>query len=124
MKFHLDPRTSLNAFNGYGPGYVTVNNVRHERNLVVLPEAILEEWTPGGFNQLAAENFATLAGRGLEIVLLGTGSRIRFPRPELLRALIDDKLGVEVMDTAAACRTYNILMGEGRKVAAALLLVD
>jgi uncharacterized protein len=124
LKFHLDPRTGLNAFNGYGPGYVTVNNVRHERNLVVLPEAILEEWTPGGFEQLSAENFAALAGRGLEIVLLGTGSRIRFPRPELLRALIDDRVGVEVMDTAAACRTYNILMGEGRKVAAALLLID
>ena len=124
MKFHLDPRTGLNAFTGYGPGYVMVNNVRHERNLAVLPETILEDWTAGGFDSLAAADFAMLAGRGLEIVLLGTGSRIRWPNPELLRPLIEDKLGVEVMDTAAACRTYNILMGEGRKVAAALLLVD
>jgi uncharacterized protein len=124
LKFHLDPRTGLNAFTGYGPGYVAVNNVRHERNLVVLPEAILDDWTKAGFDSLAAGDFAALAGRGLEIILLGTGTRIRFPRPELLRPLIEDGLGVEVMDTAAACRTYNILMGEGRKVAAALILVD
>jgi uncharacterized protein len=124
LKFHLDPRSSLNAFTAYGPGYVMVNNARYQGNLVVLPEAILEAWTAGGFDTLAADDFAALAGRGLEIVLLGTGARIRFPRPELLRPLIDDRVGVEVMDTPAACRTYNILMAEGRKVAAALILAE
>jgi uncharacterized protein len=99
-----------------------VNNIRHERNLVVLPGELLEGWTAGNFDALAAADFAALAGRGLEIVLLGTGPRILFPRPELLRPLIEDRVGVEAMDTAAACRTYNILMGEGRKVAAALIL--
>jgi uncharacterized protein len=122
LKFHLDQRTGLNSFTGYGSGYVMVNNARHEHNLAVLPETILDNWTAAGFDELATDDFAQFAGRGLEIVLLGTGARIRFPRPELLRLLIDAGIGVEVMDTPAACRTYNILMGEGRKVAAALIL--
>jgi uncharacterized protein len=122
LKFHLDQRTGLNSFTGYGSGYVMVNNTRHEHNLAVLPEAVLDHWTAAGFDELAADDFAQFTGRGLEIVLLGTGARIRFPRPELLRPLIDAGIGVEVMDTPAACRTYNILMGEGRKVAAALIL--
>lgn len=122
MKFHLEQRTGLNTFTGYGNGYVTVNNTRHEHNLAVLPETILDHWTAGGFDSLSAADFAALAGLGLEIVLLGTGARIRFPRPELLHPLIEAGIGVEVMDTPAACRTYNILMGEGRKVAAALIV--
>ena len=122
MKFHLDTPAGLNAFNGYGSGYVLVNNARFERNIVVLPESIREAWTAGGFEALQAADFAPLAALGLEILLLGTGERIRFPRPELLRPLIDARVGVEVMDTPAACRTYNILMGEGRKVAAALIV--
>jgi uncharacterized protein len=122
LKFHLDPQSSLNAFTGYGAGYVQVNNTRYERNLVVLPESILDAWTATSFEALRAADFAPLAALGLEIVLLGTGDRIRFPRPELLRPLIDARVGVEVMDTRAACRTYNILMGEGRKVAAALIV--
>ena len=124
MKFHLDQRPGLNTFTGYGAGYVLVNQTRHEHNLVVLPEMILDDWTKGGFDSLAAADFAPLLAQGLEIVLLGTGSSIRFPRPELLRTLIEARVGVEIMNTPAACRTYNILMGEGRKVAAALLLVD
>jgi uncharacterized protein len=124
LKFHLEQRTGLNTFTGYGKGYVTVNNNRHDRNLAVLPETLLDNWTAGGFDSLAANDFAAFAGLGLEIVLLGTGSRIRFPRPELLRPLIEAGIGVEVMDTPAACRTYNILMGEGRKVAAALIVAD
>jgi uncharacterized protein len=122
LKFHLDTPTGRNAFNGYGAGYVLVNNARFERNIVVLPESILEAWTVSGFESLQAADFTPLAALGLEILLLGTGDRIRFPRPELLRPLIDARVGVEVMDTPAACRTYNILMGEGRKVAAAVIV--
>jgi uncharacterized protein len=124
LKFHLDQRTGLNTFTGYGGGYVMINDARHEHNLAVLPEAIIDNWTAAGFDNLAENDFAQLAVHGLEILLLGTGARIRFPRPELLRPLIEAGIGVEVMDTRAACRTYNILMGEGRKVAAALILVD
>jgi uncharacterized protein len=88
----------------------------------VTPREPVEAWAPARFEALAAEHFAPLAEREIEIVLLGTGNRLRFPRPEVTRPLIEARIGVEVMDVQAACRTYNILMAEGRKVAAALVL--
>ena len=121
MKLHLSNISGSNAFTGYGEGYVMVNRQRYERNLVVLPDRIVTDWRPAGFDQLSAEDFARLAELAPEIVLLGTGSRLRFPRPELTRALIDAHIGLEVMDIQAACRTYNILAAEERKVVAALL---
>ncbi len=121
MKLHLSNISSSNAFTGYGEGYVMVNRQRYERNLVVLPDRIVTDWQAAGFDQLSAEDFARLAEFAPEIVLLGTGSRLRFPRPDLTRALIDARIGLEVMDIQAACRTYNILAAEERKVVAALL---
>lgn len=122
MKLHLAEKTGQNAFTGYGPGYVAVNEQRHTQSVVVLPDRLITDWTATDFDSLAAADLAPLAELGLEIVLLGTGSRIRFPRPEVLRPLIEAGIGVEVMDVAAACRTYNILIAEDRKVGAALLL--
>ena len=121
MKLHLSNISGSNAFTGYGEGYVMVNRQRYERNLVVLPDRIVTDWRPAGFDQLGAEDFARLAELAPEIVLLGTGSRLRFPRPELTRALYEARIGLEVMDIQAACRTYNILAAEERKVVAALL---
>jgi uncharacterized protein len=121
LKLHLESASALNRFTGYGEGYVMVNGVRVERSVVVLPERILADWPATRFDELAAEHFSMFADLGLEIVLLGTGKRLRFPPPEVLRPLIQTGLGVEVMDIEAACRTYNILVAEERKVAAALL---
>lgn len=122
MKLHLAEITGQNAFTGYGPGYVQVNAARHVRSLVVLPDRLITDWPATGFDSLAAAHLAPLAELGLEILLLGTGSVIRFPRAEILRPLIDARIGFEVMDVPAACRTYNILVAEDRKVGAALLL--
>lgn len=108
-------------FTGYGEGYVMVNRQRHERTLVLMRDHLLTDWQPAGFDDLTAEHFAQLAELEPEIVLLGTGNRLRFPRPELTRALIEARIGLEVMDVQAACRTYNFLVAEERKVAAALL---
>jgi uncharacterized protein len=121
LKLHLDPAGALNTFTGYGEGYVEVNGERIQRSVVVLPERILTEWPAASFAGLAPEHFAALAELGPEIVLLGTGARLRFPRPEIIHPLIRAGVGIEVMDLQAACRTYNILMAEQRKVAAALL---
>lgn len=121
MKLHLSNPSGINAFTGYGEGYVMVNRQRYEHSLVVLHDRILTEWQPAGFDQLSAADFAQLADLRPEIVLLGTGARLRFPRPELTRALIEARIGLEVMDIQAACRTFNILAAEERKVAAALL---
>lgn len=121
LKLHLSNISGVNAFTGYGEDYVMVNRQRYGRSLVVLRERILSDWRPAGFEQLNAADFARLAELAPEIVLLGTGSRLRFPRPELTRPLIEARIGLEVMDLRAACRTFNILAAEERKVAAALL---
>jgi uncharacterized protein len=122
LKLHLEPATAKNAITGYGEGYVMVNRQRFERSLVVLPERIISDWPATSFEALAPEHLAALAGLDLEIILLGTGARLRFPRPEIMQSLIRSGVGVEVMDVQAACRTYNILLAEERRVAAALLI--
>jgi uncharacterized protein len=122
LKLHPDPATAKNAITGYGDGYVIVNRQRFERSLVVLPDRIVLDWPPNRFDDLAPEHLAALAGMDREIILLGTGARLRFPRPEITRALLASGVGVEVMDLQAACRTYNILLAEDRRVAAALLI--
>ena len=121
MKLQASAPSGLNTFTGYGEGYVTVNGERHERNLIVLPERIVP-WGAQSFEALREEDFAVLAALGLEVVLIGTGGRQRFPHPRLTRCLAEARVGVEAMDVQAACRTYNILAAEARKVAAALLL--
>ncbi len=120
MKLHASGPSGLNAFTAYGADHVMVNEVRHTASLVVLPERILP-WRAQSFDALVEEDFAELLPLELEVLLLGTGPRLRFPHPRLTRALTAARVGVEVMDLQAACRTYNILMAEQRKVGAALL---
>jgi uncharacterized protein len=122
LKIHLARSDNQNTFTGYGEGYVMVNAVRHERSLVVLPDRPVESWPVSGVGALQEDDLQFLAGLGVEIVLLGTGESLRFLHPRLLQPLAQARVGVEVMDTRAACRTYNILVAEGRKVAAALIL--
>jgi uncharacterized protein len=121
MKLHRTPGAGLQLFSGYGAGYVSVNNVRYEKCVVVTPQAV-SEWPVGVFESLAAADFGFIAELGPEIVILGTGARQRLPEAELRQALAASGAGVEIMDTRAACRTYNILASEGRKVVAAILL--
>ena len=120
MKLHQAVAAGINTFTGYGENYVAVNGGRLERNSIVLPDRILD-WNVAGFDALRAEDFQVFETLALEIVLLGTGSKQRFPHPRLTAALAKAGVGVEVMDLQAACRTYNILVAEERKVAAALL---
>ncbi|MEK6594413.1 MAG: Mth938-like domain-containing protein [Pseudomonadota bacterium] len=122
MKLHLAPSGGQNLFTGYGPGYVSVNGARQEKNIIVTAERIMD-WNIAGFEALNARDFELLLGLQPEIAILGTGDTLRFPVPMLSRPLVTAGVGFEVMDTKAACRTYNILMAEGRKVAAAILIV-
>ena len=123
MRFSLDSDANHYAITGYGPDWVRVNQQEFRRSVIVTPERLVSDWSPQTFGDLVESHFAVIAGLEPEIVLLGTGVRQRFPRPSLLRPLLERSVGVEVMDTAAACRTYNIVMLEGRRVAAALLLL-
>jgi uncharacterized protein len=120
VKLQPTAPTALNTFTGYGEGYVLVNAQRHEGSLVVTPERILP-WSAASFEALAESDFEALLELQPEILLLGTGPRQRFPHPRLTRALAARRIGVEAMDLQAACRTYNFLMAEDRRVAAALL---
>jgi len=121
MKFHLSSGQG-HTFTGHGPGYVRLGVVEYRDNVLVTPEQIVEGWAPGGFEQLTESDFAALAALRPEVALLGTGAALRFPHPRLTRPLVEAGIGLEVMDTPAACRTFNILASEGRRVAAGVLL--
>lgn len=99
-----------------------VNQRRFVASLVVLPDRLIDPWEPRSAAELTADSFAALEGLALEILLVGTGERMHLLHPRITAALAARRIGVEVMDTRAACRTYNILLTEGRKVAAALVV--
>jgi uncharacterized protein len=122
VKLHLNSADGYYLFTGYGDDHVLVNGQRLDFGLVLGPNLLdRESFVSVSFETLEARHFAHLAGLESEIVLLGTGSRLRFPHPSLTRPLIEARIGLEVMDTGSACRTYNILAGEGRKVVVAIL---
>jgi uncharacterized protein len=122
LKLHADQPNALNTVTSYGPGYFEINAVRYENSVLVMPEGEVRPWPVLRFEDLTAEQFDWLLTLGPEVVLLGTGDRLRFPHPRLTASLARRHIGVEAMDLQAACRTYNVLMAEGRKVAAVLLI--
>ena len=122
MKLHLNSADGYYLFTGYGDDHVLVNGQRLEFGLLLGPTLLdRESLASVNFEVLEEKHFAQLAALDAEIVLLGTGSKLRFPHPSLTRPLTGARIGLEVMDTGAACRTYNLLASEGRKVLAAIL---
>jgi uncharacterized protein len=122
LKIEREQAAGRNLFTGYGEGFVLVNGVRHSSSLVVAGDALVTDWPVGSIAGLVADHFAAILALAPEIVLLGTGAKFAFPDRALLAPVYKAGLGVEVMDTPAACRTYNILLGEGRNVVAALII--
>ena len=122
MKLQSDPHSGANAITGYGNGYVEINQIPYDHAVILKSDGAISEWPVKSFEELEAGHFAQMVDFKPELVLIGTGSRQRFPKPELLKPLIAAKIGFEVMDSQAACRTYNILVGEGRQVLLALLV--
>ncbi|MEP6678396.1 MAG: Mth938-like domain-containing protein [Betaproteobacteria bacterium] len=121
MKFHLQA-PDANIVTGTGPGWIRVGADEYRENVVLLPNGIVKGWAPAGLAALGASDFAALLAHKPEIVLLGTGAAQHFLHPRILAPLSEARVGVETMDTRAACRTFNILVAEGRRVAAALLI--
>ena len=121
MKLRADRIEGQNAIARHGPGGVLVNGVEHRHSVVVPWEGAVLPWPVEGFDALAEAHFTRLIELAPELVIFGSGERLRFVRPAVLRGLIERRIGVETMDTAAACRTYNVLLAEGRSVVAALL---
>ncbi|MHB0974154.1 MAG: Mth938-like domain-containing protein [Thiobacillus sp.] len=123
MKLHLNRDAGQLLFTGYGEDHVLINGQRHEASLLLTTRGIeIAPWAGLGFDALSAAHFEWIARRELDILLLGTGTRLRFPHPSLTRALVEARIGLEVMDVGALCRTYNILVTEGRSVGAAVLI--
>jgi len=111
------------TISGYGPGWVGVGGEKITHNVVLGSRGQRIQWA-GSFEELGPEHFALLAQLQVEVVIFGSGRRLRFPQPAWLAPLAGHRIGIETMDTPAACRTYNILAQEGRDVAVALLLED
>jgi len=121
MKLQPD-KSDVQTLTAHGPGWVAINNEKVEGSVVVGARGERFAWDCECFEQLEARHFEQLAELGAEMIIFGSGARIRFPQPAWLRGLMARRTGVETMDTAAACRTYNILAAEGRHVIAALLV--
>jgi len=123
MKLHLTADSGQRLFTGYGSDHVVISGQRHETSLLLTAEGVeVAPWVGLGFEALTAAHFEWIARRDLDLLLLGTGTRLRFPHPTLTRALVDARIGLEVMDVGALCRTYNFLVSEGRNVGAAVLI--
>lgn len=125
MKLQPD-RLDVQSILAYGAGWVGLGNngvaEKIDYSIVIGSRGEKFAWNCTNFEQLTADHFALLAELKPELVIFGSGSRLRFPPPAFLRALMAQRTGLETMDTLAACRTYNILAGEGRHVIAALLI--
>ena len=121
MKLQPD-KFDVQSISGYGPGWVAVSGEKITHSVIISSAGQRLDWPCSRFEALTAEHFAQLATVEAELVIFGSGDRLRFPQPAWLAPLIARRVGLETMDTQAACRTYNILAGEGRSVVAALLL--
>ena len=121
MKFTLDAGGSANYIAAYRAGAVRIGEQEYQHSLIVTPERLLQ-WTVSSSSELTLAHLADALQPQPDILVLGTGPRLEFPPLALQAALSGQRIGLEIMDTAAACRTYNVLLSENRRVAAALIV--
>lgn len=124
MKLHSTQTQHYQTITAYDETGVEINAVRFSCSLIVLPEISPVPWPPTSFDALSKDHFEQIHATAPDVVILGTGAKQRFVHPRLISDLTAHRIGVECMDNQAACRTYNILMAEGRKVALALIFDD
>ncbi|MBP0597007.1 Mth938-like domain-containing protein [Herbaspirillum sp. LeCh32-8] len=122
MKLHTTETKQYQTVTAYDDDGVEFNAIRFDHSLVVLPETEPTPWPVDSFEALTPAHFEQIDATSPDVVILGTGERQRFIHPKLTAVLTARRIGVECMDNQAACRTYNILMAEGRKVALALII--
>lgn len=122
MKLQPDPLSALNTVTRIEDSYIEINTIRYESSILVMPEGAITLWNIANFNLLERAHFDLIAELRPELVILGGGLKHRFVSPSLIQNLYKAKIGFEAMTTQAACRTYNILMGEGRLVLGAFLI--
>lgn len=122
MKFTLDQPATLHVVRGYAPGLLRIGDREFTRSVIVSAQTLIDDWRPQRAADLTAADLEPALALQPGILLLGSGPRQVFPAPDLLAQLYAARIGFEVMDTGAACRTYNVLVAEGREVAAALII--
>ncbi len=122
MKLHLNTTDGLNTITAHGPGFVMINQNRHADALIVMPDKLIAPWHIADIDAIGLADFAPVMELKPELVVFGSGATFRFPDARIMAAFSKAKIGFDVMDTPAACRTYNVLMSEGRNVAAAILV--
>ncbi len=122
MRFSEEDPTEGYFITAYDETSIQINGKNFDSSLIIAPDALDFNWPPTSINDLQSEHFNKIIEFKPELVLLGTGQKQTFPAVETYAALIQLGIGVDVMDTGAACRTYNILMSEGRRVIAGLIL--
>ncbi len=122
MKMALDNSADGNAVQRYEPGRVQIRNHGFQQSLIVLPDRLLSDWAPREAQKLCATDLQTIIECRPEVLILGTGEHQIFPEPAIFAGLMEAGIGCEIMDNAAACRTFNILLAEGRHAALALVL--
>jgi len=122
MKFAEDHNTSRYKITGYDNTSIGINGIAHNQSLVLSPMELIKDWSPKNYSLLEAVHLDPFYELNAEIILLGTGQIQLFPQNEILRRFAKEQIGFEIMDTQAACRTFNILMAEGRNVVAGLFI--
>ncbi|MDZ7841305.1 MAG: Mth938-like domain-containing protein [Gammaproteobacteria bacterium] len=122
MKLHLHEFGERNVIRRCQDGTITINEQTYRDSVVVTPDTLVDDWRPNSIEELTANDLGSVAQLGVELVILGTGTRQVFPAAHVLEPLVTAAVGIEVMDSSAAARTYNIVASEGRNVAAAILL--
>jgi len=122
MKLHLTTAENNYLITAYSESFIEVNKHRHVGSLIVMPQELILDWGVKSFTELTEQHLSKIAEFNSEVVLLGTGEKHQFLHPKIYQALAIKGIPIECMTTAAACRTFNILMSEGRNVLAALIL--
>lgn len=121
----IEDSTDANyVIDAHGPGWVSINHVTYTQSLIVMPNQLHDPWRPSSFEELVLDDLNPVLSLKPEVLIVGTGRRQRFPETTIIKHLVENQIGYEFMDNAAACRTYTVLMSEKRQVAAALLMTD
>ena len=124
MKFSEDNNAENNNIHSYGEGFIQIKEKQVNTSVVIGAKHLIANWEPNTFAELKAEHCKILFSSQPDVIILGTGKRQCFPQRDILRLFAQQQIGVEVMDTASACRTFNILLSEDRNVVAALFMIE
>ncbi len=122
MQFNLDSNFGKYQINSYQPGVITINKIEYKTSVIITPDQLITNWPPQQLSELSAQHLKKLIELNPQIVILGTGEKHSFISQQMMLPFLQQGIGFEVMNTEAACRTYNVLLAEGRNIVAALLV--